>query len=70
MRRPRALMADISDDGEVVLVAMPQALEAWSLARGGLEDAACVRVSRNLDASEWKAYFGDRPYHATCSKSH
>ena len=68
-RRPYAELAGLSDNGEVAVVLTPHSVQVWSLVRRNLAEAACARVSRDLDASEWKAYFGESPYHATCNKT-
>ena len=59
----------ISEGGEVALLGGGNTLQVWSLDRADLDQAACARLSRGLDAAEWKAYFGDEPYHSTCGRT-
>jgi hypothetical protein len=56
----------VSDDSEVILLRSGDAVLAWALDSRQISGAACPRLSRNLNAVEWRAYFGDRPYKATC----
>jgi WD40 repeat protein len=54
-------------DGEFLAIAsgaLSVQLEHWR--PSDMIAEGCARVSRNLNADEWKKYFGDETYHATC----
>jgi hypothetical protein len=40
----------------------------WNLDVESWIELACQRAGRNLTAAEWKQYFPDGPYRATCSQ--
>ena len=45
------------------------AVYTWSTRPEDWIDHACSVAGRNLTDDEWRATFGDRPYHETCSAS-
>ncbi|OQY43805.1 MAG: hypothetical protein B6242_13990 [Anaerolineaceae bacterium 4572_78] len=40
-------------------------VQSWQLEDLIVE--TCTRIPRNFTTDEWKEYFGDKPYHRTCS---
>ena len=44
-------------------------LRVWRLGSEDLMAEACSRLTRNLTSEEWRNYFGQEPYHATCPTS-
>jgi len=42
-------------------------VSVWSWNSQVIMAAACTRLSRNLDAAEWRLYLGDQPYRKTCA---
>ncbi len=69
LRIPGMEVEGMSEQGEVALLGGGNTLQVWSLDRADIDQAACARLSRDLDAAEWKAYFGDETYRATCGKA-
>jgi len=43
------------------------AVTTWLWRTENLMQEACTRLTRNLTQEEWIQYFGDEPYHKTCS---
>jgi WD40 repeat protein/class 3 adenylate cyclase len=62
-----AAAAAFEGDGHTILVvAFDGALYEWETRLARLVDHACQVAGRNLTDAEWRAAFGDRPYHRTC----
>ncbi len=54
-----SLLASASYDKSIIL---------WNLNQQSWIESACQRTGRNLSLVEWSTYFGDEPYHVTCSQ--
>jgi WD40 repeat protein len=50
-------LASGSDDGTIIL---------WDVGTESGRTRACHRANRNLTRVEWRQFFGDQPYRATC----
>lgn len=61
------LALNFSSDGEYLSIAAGAlTVEAQHWRAKDMISDACAHVSRNLSADEWKKYFGEEPYEATC----
>ena len=52
----------------VATVGQNDSLRIWLLDPADLLATACGRLSANLSPEEWRGYFGDKPYAATCTR--
>lgn len=68
--------ASFSPDGKLILTASGDGTaRLWDVnpqvnpnsSTTELLSLACIRVSRNMTAEEWRQYMGNEPYHLTCS---
>jgi len=55
-----------SPDGKLLLAGNGTIVSSWSWEVPATIAAACKRLSRNLDAAEWRLYVGEQPYRKTC----
>ena len=55
-----------SPDGKLLLAGNGTIVSSWSWDVPATIAAACKRLSRNLDAAEWRLYVGEQPYRKTC----
>jgi WD40 repeat protein len=56
-----------SPDGKRLLTENDTTVSVWSWDSQATMAAACKRLSRNLDAAEWRLYLGNQPHRDTCA---
>ncbi|HTH07132.1 MAG TPA: PQQ-binding-like beta-propeller repeat protein, partial [Ilumatobacteraceae bacterium] len=54
-------------DGSLVAQS-PWGVRRWELDVDRWQDLACFAAGRNMTMTEWREYFGEEPYQATCSQ--
>jgi hypothetical protein len=57
----------ISADGTMMATNTRDGVLVWTIDPATLRDAACEMVGRDFTELEWRTYFGDDPYVATCA---
>src|SRR5262249_8941020 len=67
-RQPKMFLAlAVSPDGNTLASSNRNAIVTlWSINLDTWQERACFTANRNLSYAEWKQYFGDEPYRATC----